>query len=265
MNLREKYGQWGLVIGATDGTGKAFAEKLAQGGMDVILVGRREEKLHDLGAKLKEEYDIDYKVVKADMTDERSPDLLFEATDGLDMGFMSYIATYHSFGKIQYTPWEDHQAMININIVNFTKVFHHYMTIFEDQGRGAVINLSSMTAISSSLYNGQYGAGKAYILKMTEAVAGENEDGPIDVMAITLGLTLSQTLLDNLPSGPDSERVIEAGMKPEEVADEAFDNLGKKLSMIAGEHNRKNVHDWKANHTEDEYIQYMGSFYKDQA
>ena len=42
MNLREKYGEWGIILGATEGVGKAFAEKIASEGMSVVLVGRRE-------------------------------------------------------------------------------------------------------------------------------------------------------------------------------------------------------------------------------
>lgn len=40
-------------------------------------------------------------------------------------------------------------------------------------------------------------------------------------------------------------------------------HLGKELSVIAGERNKASVHDWKTNHTEDEYIRSMGSFYSD--
>ena len=46
MTLREKYGEWGIILGATEGVGKAFAEKIASEGMSVVLVGRREEMLH---------------------------------------------------------------------------------------------------------------------------------------------------------------------------------------------------------------------------
>ena len=51
MNLREKYGEWGIILGATEGVGKAFAEKIASEGMSVVLVGRREEKLQELGKR----------------------------------------------------------------------------------------------------------------------------------------------------------------------------------------------------------------------
>ena len=51
-------------------------------------------------------------------------------------------------------------------------------------------------------------------------------------------------------------------MKPEACVEEAFENLGKNLSVIAEENNKQNVQNWKANKTEDEYIRYMGSFYE---
>ncbi|MGI5959236.1 MAG: SDR family NAD(P)-dependent oxidoreductase [Massiliimalia sp.] len=263
MNLKEKYGEWGVILGATEGVGKAFCEKIAAGGMNVVMVGRREEKLQELGKEIQEKYGVDYKVVKADFSKEDAAETVFKATEGLDMGFMSYVACLHSFGKIQDTPWEKHQAMINVNVVTFMKCFYHYMKIFAQQDRGAVINVSSMTGISSSPWNGQYGAGKAFILKMTEAVACETEKTNVDVEVITLGTTLTPSLLSNLPGGPQGEAVMKIAQTPEEVVDEAFEKLGKELSVIAGERNKNSVKDWKANHTEDEYIRYMGSFYQE--
>ena len=185
MNLREKYGEWGLILGATEGVGKAFCEKIAAGGMNVVMVGRREEKLNVLAGEIRETYGVETKVVRADFSQPGAAETVFAATEGLDMGFMSYVACLHSFGKIQDTPWEKHEAMINVNVVTFLKCFHHYMRIFATQDRGAVINVSSMTGISSSPWNGQYGAGKAFILKMTEAVACECEGTGVDVEVIT--------------------------------------------------------------------------------
>ena len=33
MNLKEKYGEWGIVLRATEGVGEAFCKKLAEGGI----------------------------------------------------------------------------------------------------------------------------------------------------------------------------------------------------------------------------------------
>ena len=262
MNLKEKYGEWGIILGATEGVGKAFCEKIASSGMNVVMVGRRKEKLDQLGKEISEKYNVEHKVIVADFSKSDCTDLIFEETKDLDMGFMSYVACFHTFGKLQDTPWEKHEEMLNVNVITFLKCFYHYMGIFSKQDRGAIINVSSLTAISSSPYNAQYGAGKSYILKLTEAVAQEASKTNVDVEVITLGTTLTPSLLSNLPGGPAGEAVMKAAQTPEACVEEAFENLGKKLSLISGEHNRKNIHDWKANHTEDEYIKYMGSFYE---
>lgn len=261
-SLKDKYGEWGVILGATEGVGKAFCEKIAAGGMNVVMVGRREQMLEELGQEIKAKYGVEYKVVRADFSQPDAAEKVFAVTDGLDMGFMSYVACLHSFGKIQDTPWEKHEQMLNVNVFTFMKCFYHYMCIFARQDRGAVINVSSMTGVSSSPWNGQYGAGKAYILKMTEAVACETEKTNVDVEVITLGTTLTPSLLRNLPGGPAGEAVMKRALTPEAVVDEAFEKLGKEFSVIAGDVNKANVHDWKANHTEDEYIRYMGSFYQ---
>ncbi|MDD5972898.1 MAG: SDR family NAD(P)-dependent oxidoreductase, partial [Spirochaetales bacterium] len=105
MTLREKYGEWGIILGATEGVGKAFAEKIASEGMSVVLVGRREEMLKELGKSIHEKYGVDYKVIRADFAQSDCTDKIFEETKDLDMGFMSYVACFHTFGKLQDTPW----------------------------------------------------------------------------------------------------------------------------------------------------------------
>lgn len=262
MNLKEKYGEWGIILGATEGVGKAFCEKIASEGMNVVMVGRREEMLKTLGEEISAKYGVNYLVIKADFANPSSIDEIFEKTKDLDMGFMSYVACFHTFGKLQDTTWEKHEQMLNVNVITFLKCFYHYMKIFSKQDRGAIINVSSLTGISASPYNAQYGAGKAYILKLTEAVAYESSKTNVDVEVITLGTTITPSLLKNLPGGPAGEAVMKSALTPEACVEEAFENLGKKLSIIAGEHNKDNIHNWKANHTEDEFISYMGSFYE---
>lgn len=44
-NLKEKYGPWAIVTGATDGIGKEYARELARSGINIILMSRSIEKL----------------------------------------------------------------------------------------------------------------------------------------------------------------------------------------------------------------------------
>lgn len=260
--LREKYGEWGIVLGATEGVGKAIAEKIANGGMNVILVGRREEKLKELGTEIEQKYQVQSKVIRADFSLPDCTDAIFEATKDLDMGFMSYVACLHTFGKLQDTPWEKHEQMIHVNIITFLKCFYHYMGIFAEQDRGFILNISSLTGISSSPYNAQYGAGKSYIKKLTEAVAYEAEKTNVDVMVATLGSTITPSWLSNQPGGDAGEAAIKAAMTTEDTINEIFDNIGKVHSLVVGERNRQSVKHWQCDLTEDETAAYMGRFYE---
>lgn len=261
MNLKEKYGEWGIILGATEGVGKATAEKIAQGGMHVVLVGRREEALHELGKAISEKYGVKHLVIRADFSEDNAADAIFEKTKDLDMGFMSYVACLHKFGKLQDTEWEWHKKMLNVNINTFLKCFYHYMGIFAKQKRGAVVNYSSLTGVTSSPYNAQYGAGKAYIAKLTEAVAYESRDC-VDVMVATLGSTITPSWLKNQPGGAEGEAARKRAMTTEAVVDEIFDKLGKVRSLVVGETNRQSVHHWHCDMSADEAAEYMGKFYE---
>lgn len=262
MNYKEKYGEWGIILGATEGVGKATAEKLAANGMNVILVGRREDALKELGEEISNKYNVKNMVIRADFSEDNAAKAIFEKTEGLDMGCMSYVACLHQFGKLQETPWEMHKKMLNVNVNTFLECFYHYMGIFAKQKRGLVINYSSLTGVTSSPYNAQYGAGKAYIKKLTEAVAYESRNDGVDVMVATLGSTITPSWLKNQPGGEEGEAAIKLAMTPEDTIDIIFDNIGKVRSIIVGEQNQQAVAHWQTNMSEDEAAEFMGKFYE---
>lgn len=262
MDFKQKYGEWGIILGATEGVGKATAEKLATNGMNVILVGRREEALHELGKEIAAKYGVQYKVIRADFSEDNAAKEIFKQTDGLDMGCMSYVACLHQFGKLQDTSWEMHKKMLNVNINTFLECFYHYMGIFTKQKRGLVINYSSLTGVTSSPYNAQYGAGKAYIKKLTEGVAYESRNDGVDVMVATLGSTITPSWLQNQPGGEEGEAAIKLAMTPEDTIDIIFDNIGKVRSIIVGEQNQQAVAHWQTNMSADEAAEFMGKFYE---
>jgi len=262
MNWKEKYGEWGVVLGATEGMGQCMAEAIAERGMNVVLVGRREEMLRDLGKEISKKYGVAHKVVRADFAVDGCVETVTKVTDALDMGFMSYVACSHQFGKVQNMPWEDHWRMMNVNVISFMKFMYHYLAIFAKQDRGAIINISSLTGITSSPYIAQYGAGKAYILKMTEAVAYECAKTNVDVLVITAGSTITPTWLKNQPGGPAGEAARKKAMLPEDVIAEAVEELGKKRSIVAGDGNKAAVRHFLTDMTADEQAAMMGSYYE---
>lgn len=262
-NFQEKYGQYAVVLGAADGLGKETCTSLANKGLDIVCVDYSKEKIEEFKEEFAENYpDRELVTIVSDLTDPDAPEKIFEVTDKLNVGFMSYVACLHQFGKLQDTDWEMHQKMLNLNVINFMKFMHHYMGIFNEQGRGGVLNYSSLTGVTSSPYNAQYGAGKSFIKSVTQAVGYESESDNIDVMVATLGVTTTPTQLKNQPKGEAGAAVQKIGLTPEETVDEIFENFGKVHSYYVGSHPQAQVKKWKTEMTEDEVAAYMGRFYE---
>ena len=262
-SFQEKYGQYAVVLGAADGLGKVMCESLASKGLDIVCVDYSQEKINEFEKEFAEKYpDRKMITILSDLTDPEAPEKIFEITDKEDVGFMSYVACLHQFGKLQDTPWEAHQRMLNLNVINFLKCMHHYMGVFVKQGHGGVINFSSLTGVTASPYNAQYGGGKAYIKSVTQAVGYEAESDNIDVMVATLGATSTPTELLNKPGGAAGEAIQKNAMTPEDTVDEIFENFGKVHSYYVGDHPKAQVKKWKTEMTEDEVAAYMGRFYE---
>ena len=56
IDYKEKYGEWAIVTGCTQGIGKCYAEELAQRGMNIVLISRSQAKLENVANELGTKY-----------------------------------------------------------------------------------------------------------------------------------------------------------------------------------------------------------------
>ena len=70
-----------LITGTTSGIGKAFAEKFADEGYDLILVARDEQKLKQQQAALQETHCVAVKYIVQDLTQENAAGLVMADID----------------------------------------------------------------------------------------------------------------------------------------------------------------------------------------
>src|SRR5689334_9768554 len=53
MSFADRYGPWALIAGASEGTGASFARQLAEKGLNLILVARRQGPLGALAEEIR--------------------------------------------------------------------------------------------------------------------------------------------------------------------------------------------------------------------
>lgn len=245
MNFREKYGQWGIVLGATEGIGKAGAYELARRGMDVILVGRRKEALEQLAEEIHKETGSEIRVFSQDLAEQDAAEKIIEYTKDLDMGLINYVACLHAMGQYNKVEYDVYEKMYRINIRTFSKLLHYFIGLFKERDRGAFITIGSLSGWTSLPFCAEYAAHKAYMMTVTEGVAYECNHTNVDVLLLSAGSTITPTWLKNKPSDPNE---VAAAMYPEEVVKDGFEQLGSKFTYLAGELNREKM---KKNHQLD--------------
>ena len=85
---KRQFGPWALVTGASSGIGKEFARRIAASGINVVLVARREALLAELGRAISQEFDVQYRALAMDLSQEGFIAGLADATDDIDIGLV---------------------------------------------------------------------------------------------------------------------------------------------------------------------------------
>jgi NAD(P)-dependent dehydrogenase (short-subunit alcohol dehydrogenase family) len=157
-------GKTAVVTGASRGLGEAIARTLAEDGARVALVARSGDKLRDLAAALPN----DPVVIEADLSQadgwNTAADALLAALPGVDILVNNAgVSVGQPIAKI--TPEElDQTLMVNVrNLILLT----HALSEALIQAKGAVVNISSVSAFSGAVGQIAYSASKGAVNSFT--------------------------------------------------------------------------------------------------
>lgn len=176
-----------LITGASAGLGAEFARQLAASGHDLVLIARTAARLEALAADLRATFGIHVEVLPADVGDHddvaRVAARLTARTEPV-----SILVNNAGFGLGQDFvggSLERELTGLNVMVRAVLVLSHAAAAAMKDRGHGAIINVSSMTALTAQ---GTYSAHKAWVRTFTEGLAAELAGTGVTATAVTPGL-----------------------------------------------------------------------------
>ncbi|RLA62208.1 MAG: NAD(P)-dependent oxidoreductase [Epsilonproteobacteria bacterium] len=140
-------GQLALITGATSGIGKACAYQLAQEGVNLILTGRREQRLLEIKAELEKKFAINVCVLNFDLSEkEGTLNLLEDYKDqllNLDI-LINNAGGAHGVAPFDQSAIEDWEIMIDINIKGLLYITRFIVPLMKEKKSGHIVNLGSV-------------------------------------------------------------------------------------------------------------------------
>lgn len=167
LNLPSKYGPWAAVTGATDGVGLMYCREFAAKGLNLIILGRSQEKLD----RVKEELTsvnavIEVVTVRADLNDddkEMYSRIQAEIKpEERDIGILVNNAgiMFDSPNKFLDQPESSIWQHVRVNMLAMVMITRIVLPSMLKKKRGLLINMSSIAAYQPLPLMGLYSASK---------------------------------------------------------------------------------------------------------
>jgi len=238
MQIKQKFGPWAIITGASSGIGKGFCEQLAKQGLNLVLVARNESVLTILAHQIQAQYGVECKVLALDLTQPQAITRIEKSIQGLDVGLLVSNAGAGHMGAFNKVALADLKNTLHLNTTTHLELSHFFVQhLLKQNKKGGILLLSSVACFQGVPLSGNYSAAKAYVLNLGEALNFELKNKGINISVLLPGPTSTPGFHDR--SDIDFNNMP---MKPMPVAacvDEGLKALMRnKPVQVAGRMNR---------------------------
>ncbi len=201
-----------LITGATSGIGKATAFMLAEHKYNLIITGRRLNRLQELGKELKEKFSIEVLILNFDIRNREETrtqiENLPENFKNIDVlinnaGLASGLDFIHE-GNI-----DDWEKMIDTNVKGLLYISRAIMPGMVERKSGHIVNISSIAGKETYLKGNVYCATKHAVESITKAMRIDMLPYGIKVTSIAPGMVNTEFSLVRLGDKEKADKVYE--------------------------------------------------------
>jgi NADP-dependent 3-hydroxy acid dehydrogenase YdfG len=212
-----------LITGATSGIGLATARTFARNGIDLVLCGRRQERLDALAAELGalvRVHTLNFDVRDADDVAAKIASLpeSFRLIDIL----VNNAGNAHGLTPIQEGEIADWDAMIDINVKGLLYVSKAVIPQMVERKRGHIINIGSLAGQEVYPNGNVYCASKFAVDALTKGMRIDLNQHNIKVTSINPGMVETEFSIVRFKGDTERAKNVYRGMTPltaEDVAD----------------------------------------------
>lgn len=153
---------YALITGATSGIGLEIAKILANMQYNLILVGRRTERLEQISKDLSNKYNIEVDAYTCNLANIDQCSQLLEYTNKYtDIYIVINAAGFGKVGYVENSIDKDDIEMISTNVTSLQMITKHFAKKMKE---GNIVNIGSIAGTAPIPYMATYGATKAYVI-----------------------------------------------------------------------------------------------------
>jgi uncharacterized protein len=216
-----------LVTGATSGIGKAFAERLAADGHDLIIVGRNRERLEEFAAG---HTGTKVRTVVADLSTDDGVDTVAEICADEPLTMLVNNAGVAHYMPLAELPAHRARELVHVKVVAPTMLTRAAVAGMQERGEGAIVNVAGMIAFSGPAdksvmpRRAVYAGSLAHLVAMSQTLSAELEDTGVQVQVLCPGVVATefhtrQGLDMSVVPRMSAEDVVTAGLRGLELGE----------------------------------------------
>jgi len=196
--------EYTLVTGATSGIGYALAKEFAGRGHHLVLASRNlarmEEIRRDFAAKRPGQ---DVVCLQTDLSRPDAPEELFDRCRGYTVSVLvNNAGAMLEAGRQTDKSLDDSMGLLRLNCSAVMKLCTLFGRLMAERRSGHILNVASTAAFQPMPFTALYGASKAFVLSLSEAMHIELDSSGVAVTALCPGLTDTGLFKGERPNVP---------------------------------------------------------------